>query len=149
MAEALGLAVTAWSPLGGGLLSGKYRRGGAGRLTAWGNLIHAERGPREGAILDAVHIVAEETGATQAQVAVAWMRAKGLFPILGPRTRAQLDDNLGALAESLTADQLRRLDGASAVPLGFPHDLLADERNRARIAGGRAELLERPARAAA
>jgi aryl-alcohol dehydrogenase-like predicted oxidoreductase len=149
MAEALGLAVTAWSPLGGGLLSGKYRRGEGGRLTAWGNLIHAERGPRETAILDAVEAVAAEAGATPAQVAVAWVRAKGLFPILGPRTRAQLDDTLGALAVSLTDEQVRRLDEASAVPLGFPHDFLASERNRARLAGGRAELLERPRRAVA
>ena len=149
MAEALGLAVTAWSPLGGGLLSGKYRRGEAGRLTAWGNLIHAERGPRETAILDAVEAVAGEAGATPARVAVAWVRAKGLFPILGPRTPAQLDDTLGALTITLSADQLRRLDEASAVPLGFPHDFLAGERNRARLAGGKAELLERPRRAVA
>src|SRR3954468_1954609 len=104
MAEALGLAMTAWSPLGGGLLSGKYRRGEAGRLTAWGNLIHAERGPRETAIVDAVEAVAGEAGATPAQVAVAWVRAKGLFPILGPRTPAQLEDTLGALAITLSAD---------------------------------------------
>jgi aryl-alcohol dehydrogenase-like predicted oxidoreductase len=149
MAEALGLAVTAWSPLGGSLLSGKYRRGETGRLTAWGTLIHTERGPREAAILDAVEAVADETGATQAQVAVAWVRAKGLFPILGPRTPAQLEDNLGALGVDLTDEQMRRLDEASAVPLGFPHDFLASERNRARLAGGRAELLERPARAVA
>src|SRR4051812_17431624 len=110
MAEALGLAVTAWSPLGGGLLSGKYRRGETGRLTAWGTLIHTERGPREAAILDAVEAVADDTGATQAQVAIAWVRAKGLFPILGPRTPAQLEDNLGALGVDLTDEQMRRLD---------------------------------------
>src|SRR4051794_20966366 len=139
----------AWSPLGGGLLSGKYRRGESGRLTSWGNLVHAERGPRETAILDAVEAVAGETGATPAQVAVAWVRAKGLFPILGPRTPAQLEDNLGALGVDLSDEQRRRLDEASAVPLGFPHDFLAGERNRARLAGGRAELLERPRRAVA
>ena len=80
---------------------------------------------------------------------VAWVRAKGLFPILGPRTPAQLEDNLGALGVDLTGEQVRRLDEASAVPLGFPHDFLASERNRARLAGGRADLLERPARAVA
>jgi aryl-alcohol dehydrogenase-like predicted oxidoreductase len=152
MAEALGLGATLWSPLGGGFLTGKYRHadGAAeeGRLTKLGVLIHSEKTARETAILDAVQAAAVETGASPTAVAIAWLRHKAatsttaLVPILGPRTAAQLDDTLTALDLTLPESALRRLDEASAVPLGFPHDFLASERNRNRIAGGKADLID-------
>jgi aryl-alcohol dehydrogenase-like predicted oxidoreductase len=148
MAEALGLGTTLWSPLGGGFLTGKYRRAEEGRLTKLGILIHSEKTPRETAILDTLEEVATEAAAMPAAVAIAWLRGKAaasattLIPVLGPRTLAQLDDTLAALRLTLSDDQLRRLDKASAVPLGFPHDFLANERNRNRIAGGDPERLD-------
>ena len=60
----------------------------------------------------------------------------GLVPILGARTRARLDDNLGALALTLNDAQAARLDTASAVPPGFPHEFLSGERCRAMVTGG-------------
>jgi aryl-alcohol dehydrogenase-like predicted oxidoreductase len=136
MARGLGLGTVAWSPLGGGLLTGKYRRGEQGRATTWKTLIHVEDDARKTGILDALEAVAKETGASEGHVAIAWISAKGLIPILGPRTPAQLEDNLKAAAVTLDSAQVDRLDRASAVPLGFPHDMLANERNRARLAGG-------------
>jgi hypothetical protein len=69
----------------------------------------------------------------------------GVIPIIGPRTRAQLDDNLAATSLALSDNQLRRLDEASAIPLGFPHDMLAAPAYRDRIAGGKRALLDPPA----
>ena len=91
----------------------------------------------------ALHAVAEETDTNPGRVAIAWVIAKGLIPIIGPRTRAQLDDNLGALAVRLNADQERRLDEVSAVPLGFPHEMLMRFKGLGQqIAGGKADLLD-------
>jgi aryl-alcohol dehydrogenase-like predicted oxidoreductase len=88
MARAHGLGMVAWSPLGGGLLTGKYRRGEEGRATTWKTLIHAENSAQKTAILDALEAVAKETGSNSGQVAIAWIGAKGMIPIIGPRTRA-------------------------------------------------------------
>ena len=124
--------------------------GAEGRLTKLGVLIHSEKTPRETAILDAVEAIAAETGATATQIAIAWLRHKAaasptaLIPILGPRTQAQLDDTLAALTVTLSVDQLRRLDAASEVPLGFPHAFLAGARNQQRIAGGKPDLIDKP-----
>ncbi|MGH6689774.1 MAG: aldo/keto reductase [Gammaproteobacteria bacterium] len=146
MARALGLGTVSWSPLGGGLLTGKYRRGELGRAVTWKNLIHEENTPQNTAILDALQTVAEETDTNPGRVAIAWVIAKDIIPIIGPRTRAQLDDNLGALAVPLTADHVRRLDEVSAVPLGFPHEMLTRFKSLdQQIAGGKADLLDPPA----
>ncbi len=97
MAEGLGLGVMGYSPLGGGVLTGKYRRGEAGRATASAGGPPAS-GAQTGAVLDALVAVADELAASPGQVATAWVKAKGVVPIAGPRTRAQLDDYLGAAA---------------------------------------------------
>lgn len=145
MAAAYGLATAAWSPLGGGVLTGKYRRGETGRQTEFGGrLFHPEDTAQKTAILDTLDAIARETGSNQGRVAIAWLRAKGVFPIIGPKTRAQLDDNLASADLSLSADQVDRLDAVSAVPLGFPHELLAVPATRQRIAGGKLESLDAP-----
>jgi aryl-alcohol dehydrogenase-like predicted oxidoreductase len=135
MAQALDLTVTSWGPLGGGLLTGRYgtdRKGPtagtrlAGRIATYG----AEKilGPRALAIADAVNEIATEHDATATQVAIAWVRAQQarsvIVPILGARSRKQLEDNLGALDLELTGKDLARLDEVSRVELGFPHDFL-------------------------
>jgi aryl-alcohol dehydrogenase-like predicted oxidoreductase len=147
MARALGLGTVAWSPLGGGVLTGKYRRGEVGRAVTWNvPLIHEEDSRQRTAILDVLHAVAEEADTNPGRVAIAWVAAKGLIPIIGPRTRAQLDDNLGALVVRLTVEQEGRLDQVSAVPLGFPHEMLTRFKDlRQQIAGGKADLLDLPA----
>jgi aryl-alcohol dehydrogenase-like predicted oxidoreductase len=147
MAEGLGLAATLWSPLGGGFLTGKYRAGNDGRLTGLKRLVHTESDARKTATLDAVLAIAKELGASPAQVAVAWLRARAassttaMVPIIGPRTLAQLDDYLGALTVNLSPEQDARLKEASAVQLGTPHDQIAG--TAARIAGGDPALLDR------
>jgi aryl-alcohol dehydrogenase-like predicted oxidoreductase len=150
MAEALGLGTALWSPLGGGFLTGKYRSGEEGRLTSGSSLIHREDGNQRSKTLDAVLAIAEEAGATAAQVAIAWLRDKAarsstsLIPILGPRSRAQLDDTLGALKLTLADEWVRRLNEVSAVPLGVPHEFLAGEGTSNAIAGGKLELFDLP-----
>jgi aryl-alcohol dehydrogenase-like predicted oxidoreductase len=78
------------------------------------------------AIADAVNEIAAARGCTATQIAIAWVRAQRsrgvVIPILGARTRAQIDDNLAALDIELSADELQRLDMVSRIELGFPYD---------------------------
>ena len=146
MAQALGIGVVAWSPLGGGMLTGKYRRGENGRLQGLGGRVfQAENSPQRAAILDEVLAIATESGATPSQVAIAWVAAKGSLPIIGPRNVAQLEDNLAATGVDLNEEQIARLDVVSAVPQIFPHALLANRETRQRIAGGKLDQLDLPA----
>jgi KaiC/GvpD/RAD55 family RecA-like ATPase len=91
MAESLGLGAALWAPLGGGLLTGKYRDSDAGRLSEWGRLVHTETSAQKTATVDAVLGVAAEIGAAPAQVAIAWLRERAaraattFVTITGPR----------------------------------------------------------------
>jgi aryl-alcohol dehydrogenase-like predicted oxidoreductase len=147
MAEALGLAATLWSPLGGGFLTGKYRTSNEdNRAAKLGMLIHSEKTAHETALLDTLLAVAAELETTPTHVAIAWLREKAkrsttaLIPILGSRTREQLDATLGALAVEMSAEQLLRLDGVSDVAKGVPHETIAG--SVARFTG--AETLDLP-----
>lgn len=149
MAESLGLGVALWSPLGGGVLTGKYRTSDEGRLKGFGGrLVREEKTARDTAVLDAVLAVATETDATPTHVAIAWLLDKAsrsttaLIPILGPRTPAQLDATLGALDLHPSPEHIARLDAVSAVALGTPHEQLAESATR--IAGGDAGLIHLP-----
>ncbi|NTY59498.1 aldo/keto reductase [Mycolicibacterium sphagni] len=132
MAEALGIGAALWSPLGGGLLTGKYRRGEEGRKTAWNRLVHNEDGGRKSATVDAVLALADELGVQPAQLAVAWLleRARrsstGVVPVIGPRSVQQLDDYLAALTVEIDPQTYARLDEVSRVDLGEPYDKLAE-----------------------
>jgi aryl-alcohol dehydrogenase-like predicted oxidoreductase len=134
MAEALGLGAALWSPLGGGLLTGKYRSGTAGRLTDWNRLVHTEDDAIKAATVSAVLEGADELGVPAAQVAVAWLleRARrsptGVVPIIGPRTVEQLDDYVAALDVDLGTEFYERLDAVSRIDLGQPHNQHAKER---------------------
>ena len=136
MAEAFGLGVATWSPLGGGFLTGKYRTSDEGRLTKLGILVHTEKSARETAILDTVLAVAGEIDTSPTHVAIAWLLNKAaratnsLIPILGPRTLDQLDGTLGALDVKLLPEQIARLDAASAISLGVPHEQIASSELR-------------------
>lgn len=113
--EALGIAAVTWSPLGGGVLTGKYRKGETGRAEGFGGRVfQAENTPQRTATIDAVLEVAEETGSSPDRVAIAWAGTHGAVPIIGPRSLAQLESNLGAAALTLSAEQIARLDAASA-----------------------------------
>lgn len=147
MAEALGLAATLWSPLGGGFLTGKYRQNGDDtRASKLGVLVHAEKSARETALLDTLLAVAEEANASPTHVAIAWLLEKArrsttaLIPILGSRTREQFDATLGALDLRLTAEHVAQLDGISAVAMGVPHESISGSYSR--FSGG--ETLHQP-----
>lgn len=126
MAEAHGLGVLVYSPLGGGLLTGKYRAGEVGRLSARG--ADVEGTEQRAAVVDAVLDVADELGTSPVQVALAWLRRRAsltstaLIPIVGPRTPAHLDEYLRSLELELPPEHYQRLDDVSAVRLGVPHD---------------------------
>jgi aryl-alcohol dehydrogenase-like predicted oxidoreductase len=123
MATHFGLATMLYSPLAGGLLTGKYRKGSHGRLT-----LAAPEGYQENAvqkaIIDQLEMIATEVEATPGQVAMAWVLTRNAFPIIGARTLAQINDSLKALDVHLTADQVSRLDSISSITMGYPHDLL-------------------------
>src|SRR5690606_36418082 len=88
---------------------------------------------------ETVKAVAQALGRSPAQVALAWLLqrpGRGAIPIVGARTLAQFEDNLGALELQLGDEELRRLDAASAVPLGFPHDFIRLPVPRNNIFGG-------------
>jgi aryl-alcohol dehydrogenase-like predicted oxidoreductase len=128
MTRALDMALTAWSPVGGGALAG--RRDGLGG--------------REHEIGEAVAGIAEEGGATPAQVALAWLRGRPgvVLPIVGASRESQLRENLGTLDVRLDSDQLARLDAVSRIELGFPHDFIAEVRTSSSIVGDHAPLLD-------
>jgi len=133
MATEMGMGVCPWSPLGGGVLTGKYSRkdlevssdtdmsSRKGINAATGRLSESSL-----AVAEVVAEVAGEIGCTPAQVALAWLlHNPGVdSPVLGVRTPAQLEDNLGALRVDLSQDQLARLHDVSAVPKVFPMDVL-------------------------
>lgn len=137
MAREMGLGVMPYSPLAGGVLTGKYSRDDLTATDTAGddgtrkslNIANGTLTERNFAIVDVVREVATELGRTPAQVGLAWtLQNPGVTaPVIGARTPAQLEDNLGALEVDFTASQLARLDEASAIALGIPHDLLASD----------------------
>jgi aryl-alcohol dehydrogenase-like predicted oxidoreductase len=119
--------VAAWSPLAGGVLSGKFTRGDAAEAT---RVKRADVRERDLVIARTVDTVADELGWSSSQVALAWTRAHhpGVHPIVGARRLDQLADNLASAGLALPADAVRTLDEVSAIELGFPHDFIASTR---------------------
>ena len=122
-----GLGILVWSPLAGGLLSGKYRRDqegpeGSRHLTDW-NEPPVRNEDQVYDIVDALVEIAEEHGASPAQAALAWTLGRpGVASIVvGARTEEQLADNLGAADLVLGDDERARLDELSAPPLLYPY----------------------------
>ncbi len=127
MADHFGMTVVGWAPLGAGVLTGKYTREGGGESKRRG--ANEGRGRTSGKALEiarTVDAVADEVGASSAQTALAWVRAKGygFIPIVGARKVSQIQDSLGAADVVLSDAQVSRLDEVSKVSLGFPHDFL-------------------------
>jgi aryl-alcohol dehydrogenase-like predicted oxidoreductase len=128
MARAMGMGVTPWSPLAGGLLSGKFSRANPPKSDGDSRLKPESKRINEQAwnVVDALIEIAKARGVTVAQAALRWvMQKEGVAStIIGARTMKQLDDNLGACDVALTADDMKRLDEVSAVPLPFPWQFL-------------------------
>jgi aryl-alcohol dehydrogenase-like predicted oxidoreductase len=138
MARALELTFTSWGMLEGGALTGKYLS------DADEPRRYESAGPKTNAIASEVVAVAEEIGASPAQIAIAWVRAQPwhTVPIVGARTDAQLRENLGALDLELSADQLGRLDAVSDFRTGFPRDFLESDHVRGLIFGDTFDLID-------
>jgi aryl-alcohol dehydrogenase-like predicted oxidoreductase len=145
MGQALGLAIVAWSPLGGGTLTGKYRRGEQGRLQGFGRVIQTENSPQRTAVIDTLLALAKEIGKPPSQVAIAWVAAKGALPIIGPRTVEQLKDNLAAVDVELSAEHVARLDEVSAPPAVYPYTMLHNREYVQRVTGNLLDKLDLPA----
>jgi aryl-alcohol dehydrogenase-like predicted oxidoreductase len=126
MAESFGMTVAAWSPLAGGILSGKFTR---------------ERGPDTETRIDPLSIteqqhhvaatvksVADELGATSSQVAIAWTRtrSRNIHPIIGARRLDQLLDNLGTVDIELPKDAVAQLDVGTEIDPGFPTSFISE-----------------------
>jgi aryl-alcohol dehydrogenase-like predicted oxidoreductase len=135
-----GLGIIPWSPLRGGWLTGKFRRGMAAPSEDTRIQKDDDSGPRwtEGwknydddttwRVIDALLAVAQDVGKTPAQTAINWLlqRPGVTAPIIGARNLVQLDDNLGAVGWSLSAEQMARLNAASEQRLPYPYELLHD-----------------------
>jgi aryl-alcohol dehydrogenase-like predicted oxidoreductase len=140
VAKALGLTVTAWSPLAGGILTGKYASGEA-TDSRYSSDMMKQWLPEQTAtarIVDALQNVSKQTGRSKAQIALAWLRNRAVpvIPIVGARKLTQLEDNIASLTLSLTPDQLALLDEASKIELGFPHHFYTHEMVRNFVYGG-------------
>ena len=142
--------MTAWGPLGGGLLTGKYNPGADKSAAAdarysvspWGQDLMGER---NFGLAAAVVELANAIGRTPSQVAINWIRQQKrgvIVPILGARKLSQLQDNLASLDFKLSDEQVQRLDAASAIAPGFPHDFLAREGVQQVIYGNSLPLID-------
>jgi aryl-alcohol dehydrogenase-like predicted oxidoreductase len=132
LCEHEGVGVIPWSPLRGGLLSGKFKRGEKPEenTRVGTNKEVWERYNNEFTwnIIDVLNEIAKETDKSAAQVALSWVLSRRVItaPIIGARNVAQLNDNLGAIGWSLTEEQARRLNEVSELPVSYPYDLAAE-----------------------
>jgi aryl-alcohol dehydrogenase-like predicted oxidoreductase len=171
MADALNIGVTAWSPLGGGVLTGKYNKsnreeGQQQQNTSSSNTVVAQEGnsrlqvqnefanrflnDRNMLIAQEVSKIAKEIGCSAAQVALNWVRQQNMMspagknkiiPIIGARKETQIKDNLACIEFELTSEQMQRLNEVSKIELGFPHDFLNSEMVKDIIYGGTYSLI--------
>jgi aryl-alcohol dehydrogenase-like predicted oxidoreductase len=142
MARAFGIGVTAWAPLGSGLLTGKYNQIDPAEARRLDTSTAVTVDDRNLAIANAVWELAQELDRSPAQVALAWVRQRGAIPVLGARTLVQFEENLASLGLTLDDEQIARLEAASAIDLGYPHDFLARDNIRTSVTAGMQQLLD-------
>ena len=127
MAEALGLGVTAWSPLAGGVLTGKHNKGVKEGSRADAN--DQKIPEKDLKIAEEVVKISNEIGKPPSQIAINWLRQKGdVIPIIGSRKIEQVKENLACLEWELDDKQMKRLDKISEIELDFPHRFLNSSR---------------------
>lgn len=144
MARAFDMAITPWGVLGAGLLSGKYVGGKPPEDTRRAGWTASKLTEKNFAIVAEVQKIAAEIERTPSQVAIAWVakKAPNVVPILGARKAEQLVDSLRAAEITLSAEQMKRLDDASAIELGFPHDFLSSDSIRGIAYGKTYDLID-------
>lgn len=145
LARACDIAITAWSPLAGGILSGKYTRAakaeGPRRMDSMQLQPLDDRNRR---IAEAVDALAERLGVRPAQVALAWLIAAGVIPVVGATSAQQMSENLGALDLDLAPADLAELNAASAFDAGHPYSMLSWDLPMAMGYGGMFENIDIP-----
>lgn len=142
MCKALDIGVVAWSPLAGGILSGKYTRASeANAVRRMDATEYKALNERNLAIAREVDAVADELGCASSQVALAWVDQRGAIPILGGRNAIQILNNISYTDITLTPQHIARLDACSEVEMGFPHDFFASARGF--VYGGMFDRIER------
>jgi len=134
LAKAMNIGVTAWSPLAGGVLTGKYhgakgQQAEPGRMSSEMMKSFLPEEQRAERVVTAVKSVADEVGRSPAQVALAWLgsRSVPVIPIIGARKLTQLQDNLASFELTLSTEQVKTLDEASSIELGFPYEMYRRE----------------------
>jgi aryl-alcohol dehydrogenase-like predicted oxidoreductase len=149
MASNLGLGITAWSPLAGGVLTGKYvgakpDEAGQKRFDTPEMAQFLASGARADAIAREVQAVARECGWSAAQVALAWLRQQPvpIIPIIGARKLDQLKDNLASVEVKLDQSHFARLDAVSRIELGFPQDFYKRDMVRTITYAGMRDLID-------
>ncbi len=136
LCKRFGLGVLPWSPLAGGFLTGKYRQGQAPpagtRLDKWQDRLKSFDSPRNWRTLEAVTAMAREKGTSPTAVALRWAIQKPTVSsvIFGARSIAQLEENLKAAELRLSAEEMKRLDDASAFEVGYPYSFLGNVQGR-------------------
>jgi len=133
--------VTAWSPLAGGVLTGKYVEGKAAadaRMNSEMMKGFNRDDERVRSVVAEVQSVAREVGRSPAQAALAWLRQRAVpvIPIVGARRLDQFRDNLACLDLKLNSSQVERLDKASQIESGFPHDFYSRDMVKGLVYGG-------------
>jgi aryl-alcohol dehydrogenase-like predicted oxidoreductase len=145
MARAFDLAVAAWGPLAGGILTGKYSKA-EGRKPETLRYESQENppDPRRLRVAEAIDRLASGIGRPSSQIALNWLRQQRalVIPIIGARRVAQLRDNLQCLDWQLEPEHLAKLDDATKIELGFPHDFLSLDFIRQVIFGGTDKLID-------
>jgi len=137
-----GLGVISWSPLRGGWLSGRYRRGMTeapansrvemAEKMGWGEAWSRYNNEFTWHVIDELTAVSREAGKTMAQTALRWLMQKPAVtaPIVGARSLPQLKENLGAAGWKLSDGLMKRLDSASAAVVSYPYDEAAEKQQR-------------------
>jgi aryl-alcohol dehydrogenase-like predicted oxidoreductase len=134
MANHFGMTVTPWAPLAGGALTGKYLKGGQGRIKPESN----RRDDNSTNITREVMAVADRLGTEPGNVALQWTRQQGFncIPIVGATKLEQLQENLNMIDLILPQDDVNRLNEVSAIDLGFPNKFFREEGVRLNNYGG-------------
>lgn len=141
MAKHFGMTVTPWAPLGGGVLTGKYIRGEQGRIKPESKRLN----DRAVEITKAVVEIADELGVSPGNVALKWTMQQGFscIPIVGATKLSQLEDNLKTVDVTLSDEQLKRLDDASVIELGFPGEFFKEDAVKVNTFGGFYDRVEK------
>jgi aryl-alcohol dehydrogenase-like predicted oxidoreductase len=139
LAETLDLAICCWSPLDQGLLSGKFGTGAGASSDSKRSGFHGGRIPEaKQPIVAELERIARDLGCRASQLALRWIRQRSprSIPIVGARTPAQIEENLGATAIELPAELFQRLERVSRVAQAWPHGLLSSPAQVAFTYGG-------------